>query len=357
MPREKPDAHKSAPHEPVPLPPGRLVGSSATTLRVKPIAHEPVPHEPEPVLYFLILRRYLLGVCTPEETKELDLAVADERMHPMLEFVEDKLIEDYISGVLNEPDRSRFEGRLLLSHAVVEKIHITANLMGRHDVARDLRKRVETAKKQRSAPSMTRLDPVGPEQPSGILPAGILGALLALGAVFLAAIIVTLPTLPTHHQSLPPPPHSDTRSSPDLPSIPKAGVYQTAGVSHGAILVLDLRDPRLSVETSLTARSAASVHGLNGQTTLQVQTPLQVPRTTKRLILLLPAGSKEGNYDIALFSSTGVEVLRFAGKAERTDHPVTLVADADLGRISPGAYLLGVRQPGLGWTQYRAQLF
>jgi hypothetical protein len=88
-----------------------------------------------------------------------------------------------------------------------------------------------------------------------------------------------------------------------------------------------------------------------------VQAPLEIPRSTKHLILDLPIGSKEGPYDIALFTGTGDELLRATGIAELHDHITDLRVDVGLSRIQPGTYSLGVRQPGLEWTRYPVRLF
>jgi hypothetical protein len=89
-----------------------------------------------------------------------------------------------------------------------------------------------------------------------------------------------------------------------------------------------------------------------GEPTSSNQPPLEIPRTTKHLTLYLPVGSKEGNYDLAVLGETGDEVLRATGMARLEDHVVVLQADIVFGRIRPGSYFLGVRQPGLEWTRF-----
>jgi HD-GYP domain-containing protein (c-di-GMP phosphodiesterase class II) len=76
------------------------------------------------------LRRYLLGLSPPEESEEIELAILGG-VDPIFEVVEDELIEDYITGELNETDRSHFERRLLRSHAIAEKVRLSAMLLGR----------------------------------------------------------------------------------------------------------------------------------------------------------------------------------------------------------------------------------
>ena len=108
-----------------------------------------------------------------------------------------------------------------------------------------------------------------------------------------------------------------------------------------AVVVLDLR-----------GRSTA--RGENPPETSQA--PLEVPRDVRSLDLELPIGSNEGAYDIALLNPSGAELFRASATAKLEDHIVVLRANVDLAGISPGSYLLGVRQPGLEWTRFPIRL-
>ena len=88
-----------------------------------------------------------------------------------------------------------------------------------------------------------------------------------------------------------------------------------------------------------------------------VQAPLDIPRSTKHLILELPIGSKEGPYDVGLLTDTGDQILRATGMTEVHDHVTALRVDIDLNSVRAGAYSLGVRQPSLDWTRYRIRIF
>ena len=82
------------------------------------------------------------------------------------------------------------------------------------------------------------------------------------------------------------------------------------------------------------------------------QSPLELSRRARHLVLDLPVGSKEGSYDVALLGGNGDGVRSATGMAQLEDHVVILRADIDLAGVSPGSYLLGVRQPGLEWNRY-----
>ena len=115
---------------------------------------------------------------------------------------------------------------------------------------------------------------------------------------------------------------------------------------------------RHSVQTIDTAvldlRERSVARGQNPSDT--GQPPLEIPRTTKHLVLDLPIGSKEGPYDVALITATGSELLRATGTAELRDHINRLRVDVDLTSIRSGDYSLGVRQAGLEWTRYPIRL-
>jgi hypothetical protein len=116
---------------------------------------------------------------------------------------------------------------------------------------------------------------------------------------------------------------------------------------------------RRSVEPTDTAvldlRDRSVARGQNPSATGQA--PLEIPRTTKHLVLDLPIGSKEGPYDVGLLTDTGDQLLRVTGIADLRDHITGLRVDVDLSSIPPGTYSLGVRQPGLEWTRYPIRVF
>jgi hypothetical protein len=103
-----------------------------------------------------------------------------------------------------------------------------------------------------------------------------------------------------------------------------------------------------TVTVDLRERSAA-----RGENPLETnQSPIELPRKAKHLVLDLPVGSKEGSYEIALLRGSGEQVRDTTGIAQLENHTVILNADIDLTGVSPGAYFLGVRQPGLEWSRY-----
>jgi len=108
-----------------------------------------------------------------------------------------------------------------------------------------------------------------------------------------------------------------------------------------------------SVETAtmtIDLRERSVARGENpGQTG---QPPIELSRRTRHLVLDLPVGSNEGTYDLALLNGNGSELLRLAGTAKLEDHIVVLRAETDFAGVSPGSYILGLRQQGMEWTRF-----
>jgi hypothetical protein len=104
-----------------------------------------------------------------------------------------------------------------------------------------------------------------------------------------------------------------------------------------AIVILDLR-------------SRATVRGETP--TDANQQPLEIPHGARQLQLDLPIGSNEGTYELAVLNGNGAELFRSTGSAKLEDHIVVLRADFNLSGVSPGSYLLGLRQQGLEWTRF-----
>ena len=104
-----------------------------------------------------------------------------------------------------------------------------------------------------------------------------------------------------------------------------------------AVVVLDLR-------------GRATVRGENPPETSQP--PLDVPRNARSLNLELPIGSNEGAYDVALLNPNGTELFRTSSIAKLEDHIVALSVEVDLAGMSPGSYILGLRQRGSEWMRF-----
>jgi len=116
---------------------------------------------------------------------------------------------------------------------------------------------------------------------------------------------------------------------------------------------------RHSVQTTETAvldlRDRSVARGQNPSD--RGRAPLEIPRTAKHLVLDLPIGSKEGSYDVGLFTNTNGELLRATGMAELRDHVNRLRVDVDISSIRSGDCSLGIREPNLEWARYSIRVF
>jgi len=135
-------------------------------------------------------------------------------------------------------------------------------------------------------------------------------------------------------------------------------VLQMALAAAAVILIvigglLWVRSRSSSVQTATVTIDLRERSIARGENPAEIgQSPLELSRRARHLVLDLPVGSKEGSYDVALLGGNGDGVRSATGMAQLEDHVVILRADIDLAGVSPGSYLLGVRQPGLEWNRY-----
>ena len=94
-----------------------------------------------------------------------------------------------------------------------------------------------------------------------------------------------------------------------------------------------------------------------GESSPQTNLPtLEVQRSAKHLVLDLPIGSAEGSYELELQSESGTQFLNATGTAQFNDGVAVLRVDVQFRDVSPGIYVLGLRQPGLEWVRYRVRI-
>ena len=122
----------------------------------------------------------------------------------------------------------------------------------------------------------------------------------------------------------------------------------------GGLLFLRSRPSVQTATVTIDLRERSVARGENPPETNQ--SPIELSRQVKHLILDLPVGSKEGDYQLALLGSGGEEIRSATGVAQLENHKVLLNANIDLAAVSPGSYFLGVRQPGLEWSRYPARV-
>jgi len=122
----------------------------------------------------------------------------------------------------------------------------------------------------------------------------------------------------------------------------------------GGLLLLRSRPAVQTATVTIDLRDRSVARGENPPETNQPR--IELSREAKHLVLDLPVGSKEGNYELALLGSSGEEIRSATGVAQLENHTVVLNANIDLAGVSPGSYFLGVRQPGLEWSRYPARV-
>ena len=118
----------------------------------------------------------------------------------------------------------------------------------------------------------------------------------------------------------------------------------------GGLLLLRSRPSVQTATVTIDLRERSVARGENPPETNQ--SPIELSRQAKHLVLDLPVGSKEGNYELAVLRSGDEQIRSTTGVAQLENHTVVLNADIDLTGVSPGSYFLGVRQRGLEWSRY-----
>jgi len=77
---------------------------------------------------------------------------------------------------------------------------------------------------------------------------------------------------------------------------------------------------------------------------------LLIPRGQLSLVILLPFGSEDGDYEVEVLRQVDHPLATGQGKATIKDGITTLRASVDTTHLEPGNYLLGLRRLDLPWT-------
>ena len=93
-----------------------------------------------------------------------------------------------------------------------------------------------------------------------------------------------------------------------------------------------------------------------GEQNLPAPAPLRLQRSPRHLVFYLPIGSREGNYDFAILSDRGEELLSASGTAKIENHNVVLRGEINTVHVQPGSYFLGLRQNGVEWSRFPVQV-
>jgi len=104
--------------------------------------------------------------------------------------------------------------------------------------------------------------------------------------------------------------------------------------------VLDLRD-----------RSIA-----RGTEANPAEPPLEIARSVSHLMIYLPRGSSEGDYDVRVLGPEEQILFGTKGPAISRQGIMSLAVGANLTSVSPGLYILQVRKFDSGWASYSLRL-
>jgi hypothetical protein len=77
---------------------------------------------------------------------------------------------------------------------------------------------------------------------------------------------------------------------------------------------------------------------------------LSIPRGQLSLVILLPFGSEDGDYEVEILRQVDHPLAFGRGRATINKGITTLTAAVDTSHLEPGNYLLGLRRLDLPWT-------
>ena len=81
--------------------------------------------------------------------------------------------------------------------------------------------------------------------------------------------------------------------------------------------------------------------------------PLELPRRRLALSIFLPTGTEPAEFDVQLSQQAGQPILTTSGPAILRDQITVLEVQLDLTTLTPGSYLLVIREKDLDWNYYR----
>jgi len=81
--------------------------------------------------------------------------------------------------------------------------------------------------------------------------------------------------------------------------------------------------------------------------------PLDLPRRRLALPIYLPTGTEPATFEVHLAQQPEKPILTTSGSAILRDHITVLEVKLDLTGLTPGSYLLAIREKDWDWNYYR----
>ena len=91
---------------------------------------------------------------------------------------------------------------------------------------------------------------------------------------------------------------------------------------------------------------------LRGQEPPPSNKPLELRRGRLDLVIYLPVGSREGDYELQIVKEPDKVLASATGSARMENHNTVLEVKIDVSMVPAGGYLLRIRRPGLEWSNY-----
>ncbi len=124
-----------------------------------------------------------------------------------------------------------------------------------------------------------------------------------------------------------------------------AGLWLTGGLR--GIGSLGRAGTSVPMVAQIDLQNASRVRGVESQSKQNGSST--IPRGQLELIIFLPFGSDAGHYDVQIFKEIGKPLITSSGNAVIGNGVTKLTISVNTALLSPGSYLLGIRQPPLRW--------
>lgn len=84
---------------------------------------------------------------------------------------------------------------------------------------------------------------------------------------------------------------------------------------------------------------------------------IEINHKVSRLTIMLPVGSRDGQYEVGILRTSGEEVVKAPASTKiAKDQSITLITEMELSKLELGPYLLAWRRAGLPWSYHPVRL-
>jgi len=84
---------------------------------------------------------------------------------------------------------------------------------------------------------------------------------------------------------------------------------------------------------------------------------IEINHRVSRLTIMLPVGSRDGQYEVGILRTSGEEVVKAPASTKiAKDQSISLITEMELSKLELGPYLLAWRRAGFPWSYHPVRL-